>query len=316
MKKKMMNVGKALLIVGVMGVTLLIPMGADKYSKANREIVGKCTLTIDASKHISNATRAIATGDCGRIVSGIYYSAPNRFDMIGGYTGEVKTGDVHVVTVPPYGSYEVTVITIPLNGTPPPVKPEPKPLPTGQVFKDVPKSFWGYREINNMEGAGIVYGYPDGTYKPHLSISRRHVAALFVRSMDLVPIREGKEFKDVPKGHNAYNDVQKVYRAGIFDGMGNGNFGIESNLTRAQMAKVLVYAFDIEVSNGENQFNDVKDDHWAKDYITTIYQKRITVGSNGSYFPNDYVTRAQYAAFLHRSLEHDGMIFPSKVAGD
>lgn len=178
-------------------------------------------------------------------------------------------------------------------------------------FKDVPKSHSAYKEIMAMRDKKIINGYPDNTFRPAQSISRVHTASLFVRSMDLKPVRAGKEFKDVPKSSPYYNDVQTVYRAGIFDGNTNGMFGINDNLTRGQMAKVLVNAFELKIEKGYI-FSDVGADNWAKDYISTLYVHGITVGSNGLYKPNDPVSRAHYAAFLYRALNPDDAPKPEK----
>lgn len=178
-------------------------------------------------------------------------------------------------------------------------------------FKDVPKTHSFYKEINTMRDEGIIKGYPDNTFKPTQPISRVHVASLFVRSLDLKPVRPGKEFKDIPKSSVYYKDVQTVYRAGIFDGNTNGTFGANDNLTRAQMAKVLVNAFNLDLQKGYI-FDDINSSHWAKDYIATLYTSGITVGSNGKYLPNDSVTRAHYSAFLYRALHPEDAPKPKK----
>lgn len=179
-------------------------------------------------------------------------------------------------------------------------------------FTDVSKSHWAYDQIVDMKKESIIFGYPDGSYKPNSPIRRDHVAALFVRSLDLKPIRAGKEFKDVSKSHSFYDEIQAVYRAGIFDGSSGRQFKASSDLTRAEMAKVLVDAFDLELEKG-TAFDDVSAKHWAKDYIATIYANGITVGdNNGDFNPEEPVTRAQYAAFLHRSLHPDEVTKPDE----
>lgn len=180
-----------------------------------------------------------------------------------------------------------------------------------QDFKDVPKTHSVYKEIMAMRDQGIINGYPENMFRPAQSISRVHTAALFVRSLDLPPVRAGKEFKDVPKSNAYYNDVQTVYRAGIFDGKSNGTFGVSDNLTRAQMAKVLVNAFGLDIQKGYI-FSDVDEDNWAKDYISTLYMHGITTGSNGRYMPDQPVSRAHYSTFLFRALNPDEAPKPEK----
>lgn len=180
-----------------------------------------------------------------------------------------------------------------------------------QDFTDVSKSYSFYKEIMAMTKEGIIKGYTDGTFKPSQSITRMHTAMMFERALELAPIRAGKEFKDVPKSHPNYDIVQKVYRAGIFDGKTDGNFGIADNLTRAQMAKVMVEAFDLVIHEGYI-FSDVGESHWAKDYISSLYMSGITIGSDGKFMPSDSVSRAHYAAFLFRALNPDDAPKPEK----
>lgn len=192
-----------------------------------------------------------------------------------------------------------------------PVQAQEVVTKVSQDFKDVSKSHSNYTEIMEMRNAGIISGYPDNTFKPSASISRLHVATLFVRSMDLKPMRAGKEFKDVLKSSPYYNDVQTVYRAGIFDGKQDGTFGVTDNLTRAHMAKVLANAFDLERHSGFI-FDDVSESHWAKDDIATLYMSGVTTGDNGKYKPSAPVSRAHYATFLYRALHPDKAPTPDK----
>ncbi|MEK5068045.1 S-layer homology domain-containing protein [Sporosarcina sp. FSL K6-1508] len=180
-----------------------------------------------------------------------------------------------------------------------------------QELKDVSKGNSAYKEIMAMYDQGIIDAYPGNLFKPAQSISRVHVASSFVQALDLTPVRAGKEFKDVPKTHPDYDIVQKVYRAGIFDGKDDGNFGIADNLTRAQMAKVIVEAFNLDIHKGYI-FDDVSESHWAKDYISSLYMSGITTGSNGKYLPSDSVSRAHYAMFLYRALNPENAPKPDK----
>lgn len=177
-------------------------------------------------------------------------------------------------------------------------------------FKDVPKNHFAYKEIMEMRNASIINGYPDGTFKPQQGITRQHVAALIARALPLEPIREATTFKDVPTSHPYYEDIQRLYRAGIIDGT-NGQFNPSASLTRAQMAKILCLAFNLEPQKGYI-FTDVGADHWAKDYIATLYASGITTGSEGKFNGNETVTRAQYAIFLYRALNPEKAPVPEK----
>ena len=42
--------------------------------------------------------------------------------------------------------------------------------------------------------------------------------------------------------------------------------------------------------------------HWAKDYIAALADYGIALGDNGSFRPDEPVTRAQFVAFMYRAL--------------
>lgn len=171
-------------------------------------------------------------------------------------------------------------------------------------FTDVPSNHWAYKEIMSLVDSKVISGYTDNTYRPNDSIRRDHVAVLMSRSLDMTVEVPMKKFADVPSNYMYADEIAMVQRAGIFDGGTNGLFRPQANLTRAQMAKILTVAFDLEVKSTKD-FPDVPESHWANEYVRALYSNGITVGSNGKFKPEDPVTRAQYASFLHRALNMD-----------
>lgn len=172
-----------------------------------------------------------------------------------------------------------------------------------KTFSDVPKTNPYYDMIHSMTQEGIINGYPDGIFKPENAINRQQVVSLLNRALDLKPIRPAISFKDVLPSNGYYNDIQAVYRAGIVDGVG-GNFNPIGSLTRAQMAKMLVNAFNLGAPKGKNPFTDTKG-QWYEDYVTALFESGITTGTTATTFePNKTVSRQHYAVFLYRALEY------------
>lgn len=167
-------------------------------------------------------------------------------------------------------------------------------------FSDVNSSFWAYKEITQLRNKQIISGYQDNTFKPNLSVRRDHVAVLFSRSITLNKTYEFRQFLDVPQSYIFFEEIKKTQQAGIFSGSG-GLFKPQQNLTRAEMAKILVLAFNLQ-GTGEHPFKDITDKHWANEYIRILYVNGITLGADGKYMPDDFVTRAQYSVFLSRAF--------------
>ena len=173
------------------------------------------------------------------------------------------------------------------------------------AFLDVPTTHEFYKEILTMKEQGIINGYPEGKFGPSDAILRKHVASLIFRSgVDLTPIRDAKEFKDVPKTESTYNEIQALYRAGIIDGDGD-YFYPNRTLTREELSKILVQAFKLQNKGGyENFFKDVSKNNWSYHYVITLASHGITKGAYGKFLPKDVVSRQHYAAFMYRALEN------------
>lgn len=107
-------------------------------------------------------------------------------------------------------------------------------------------------------------------------------------------------------GHIFEADIAWLAAKGITAGCGDGTtFCPAASLTRAQMASLLVRAFDLPAT-GSSPFTDVSGVHAAN--INALAAAGITSGCNASgtrFCPNDVVTRAQMATFLSRAFELD-----------
>ena len=94
----------------------------------------------------------------------------------------------------------------------------------------------------------------------------------------------------------AVESVTYCKNHGILTGDNYGNLNLGDNLTRAQMSKMLVEAFNL--SNTGTAPSDVNG-HWAEGYAKIIYQ--IMPKKAQSFRPDEYVTREEFAATLVRA---------------
>lgn len=114
-------------------------------------------------------------------------------------------------------------------------------------------------------------------------------------------------FSDVPEGSWYYNSVNKMYSQGYMNGVTETEFAPEGTLTRAMLVTILYrYACEPNVYSG-NSFGDVPDGTWYTDAVTWASDAGIVNGvSNGTFAPNDNITREQLAAILYRYSEAFG----------
>ncbi|MGE7691652.1 InlB B-repeat-containing protein [Lysinibacillus sp. NPDC097214] len=168
------------------------------------------------------------------------------------------------------------------------------------TFKDIDQN-WAQDMIKEVAERCIIIGFPDGTFRPNDMIQRQHVVLMIDRALQPAPIRDVESFSDVPKNHVNYEQITRLQRAGIVDGS-NGAFRPNASITRAEMAKVIVFAFGL-TPEGNSTFKDVDPSHWANSYIAALADHNIALGDeNGNFRPNENLTRAEFTAIMYRAL--------------
>lgn len=129
--------------------------------------------------------------------------------------------------------------------------------------------------------------------------SRGEIAQVLAEKLDLDMTTATVTFKDVDESNPHYKAISAVAEANIFSGDA-GNFNPKKELTRAQMAKVLVQAFELRGS-AIAKFSDVPKDHWATEYINILFYHEITTGYlDGRYGLSDKVSIGQLNKFIDR----------------
>ncbi|MEC0241228.1 MucBP domain-containing protein [Paenibacillus dokdonensis] len=99
-------------------------------------------------------------------------------------------------------------------------------------YKDVEKTRWSNKNIATMENAGIITGYPDGTFKPGRQITRAEFAAIASRFDDLDQ-QVNTSFSDI-KGHWAEKYIVSAANKGWIKGYPDGKFKPDQYITRAE----------------------------------------------------------------------------------
>ncbi|HJF33650.1 MAG TPA: S-layer homology domain-containing protein [Sporosarcina psychrophila] len=118
---------------------------------------------------------------------------------------------------------------------------------TKTKFKDIPESWHSSGYINSAVEAGIINGYPDGTFKPGNQVTRGHMAAFIANAFKLTE-QADISFKDVPKGSTSYVSVRKLIYSNITSGYPDGIFRPNETLSKAHIAAFLARA----IRNQEN----------------------------------------------------------------
>ncbi len=110
-----------------------------------------------------------------------------------------------------------------------------------------------------------------------------------------------EKFSDVPSGAWYREAVDFVVKNSLMTGYGNGNFGPDENLSRAQLAQILFNREGRPAVSGTGAFRDVAGNAWYAGAVAWANANGIAGGyGNGQFGPNDPITREQLAVMLWR----------------
>ncbi|WP_246942774.1 S-layer homology domain-containing protein [Bacillus pinisoli] len=176
---------------------------------------------------------------------------------------------------------------------------------------------WGEGILNDFIDADILKGVIDQQgnlyVKPKDAITRAEFVALLVRTLELKSTTPGKAFTDVPINHWAYGDIQTASALGIVGGVTPTEFAPKKQITRAELAAIIVRAFGTTVnfSGTPTSFTDVPSGYWAIGDINKASQVGIVVGNNGKFSPKASASRAEAVVMLHRSTRLESTALPT-----
>lgn len=120
---------------------------------------------------------------------------------------------------------------------------EPTKDPSGNpAFLDI-TGHWAEVSIKNAVNGGIVSGYPDGTFKPDMTVTRAEFAVMLMNAWKLQGEGVVLTFTDNAKiGAWAQQAIAKAVKAGIIHGYEDGSFRPDAQITRAEMAVIIANA--------------------------------------------------------------------------
>lgn len=114
-------------------------------------------------------------------------------------------------------------------------------------------------------------------------------------------------FTDVKPGDWFYDDVMFVYEKKLMMGTSSTLFSPNEAATRAMLATILWRMEGSPAPKSSAGYSDVPTGQWYSDAIAWATEKGIFEGyGNGTFGPNDPITREQLAAIFYRYASHKG----------
>jgi hypothetical protein len=197
------------------------------------------------------------------------------------------------------------------------------PPPDGdRPFLDVDDDNFHRENIECIGGYGISIGYPDGTYRPALSVTRAQMASFiadFVRTSgrSLPSGAPPDEFGDISGINERHRqNINALARAGIVRGRTADSYGPNLVVSRAQMASFISdaidYAHNARTDDSEppitaNQyFDDIQHIHTRHRFnINRLAEQHIVTGVDArEYDPHSDVSRGAMASFIMRAASY------------
>ncbi len=181
--------------------------------------------------------------------------------------------------------------------------PEPKPEPNpqepiyqggtwilpGEAKKEGPKE----------DHIAYIFGYPNKSVKPEGNLTRAEAAAMVTRlgRLDLSDATKA-DYPDLKDGAWYLPYINAALKAGMLDTDDAGNLRPDAPVTRGEFVKMIA-AID-RSSDGKAPFTDIAGHKYEKE-INQVYGNRRALGyEDGSFKPDNTLTRAESAAFLNR----------------
>ena len=169
------------------------------------------------------------------------------------------------------------------------------------------------KEITKLVEAGVVSGFPDGTFKPDQEVTRAQFAKLVAVAFGLNTTGfTTSTFNDVPADHWAFGYIEAVAAKGWVKGFPDGGFHPEENITREQMATLMIRVLGREEDAKKYQeaFVQANDcaavSDWAWGAVTIAYHSDVqilTYHPGRTIEPQKAATRAETAYAVYHAMK-------------
>ena len=143
-------------------------------------------------------------------------------------------------------------------------------------FSDVSGKAWYAGYVKYLETFDILSGYADGTFRPDKPITRAEFVAIstrFYKAYGIEATKDAKKlaFTDVSGSYWAADYIDKAAANGWIVGYGNGAFGPDKPITRAEVVTIVGRVLGREAdkdyiaanTGSVRTFPDVPNSHWA-----------------------------------------------------
>ncbi|WP_138754603.1 S-layer homology domain-containing protein [Paenibacillus sinopodophylli] len=182
-------------------------------------------------------------------------------------------------------------------------------LEYSKSYDDVADDYWASDIIKVMSAKHIIQGVSDKKYNPQANVTRAEFTSMLVRALGLKA--EGTApFADVSASAWYSEAITAASQAGLVSGTSASVFSPNVNITREEMAALLVRAYELKTSSKLDStsvadFTDrSKASKWALSFIDAAYKAGFIQGrANNEFVPQAQLTRAESAKAIYTLLQ-------------
>lgn len=180
------------------------------------------------------------------------------------------------------------------------------------AYKDITPAQPNYIFVNYLKKAGLIAGFPDGTFRTQAGLTRAEAATVLAKAAGLKAETAATGFKDVSTKHWAASNIAAAKKAGLISGYPNGTFRPEAMITRAEgITLILKLSKQSESGIALPTLTDVTPKHWAAGAIATgLAAEMVSLSSDNQHFlPNTKLDRGSLARALSILLTRDPALY-------
>ena len=199
--------------------------------------------------------------------------------------------------------------------------------PAQAFYTDMNESHWAYQSIRLLTEIGVVVGYPDGTYKPDIPVTRAEFASMAIKALgqEDATVTQDIHFSDIEPSFWAYNIIKKAVYFDLIPDADGQRFRPYESVTRAEAISIAVNALTT------SQISEQR----AKDIISKSYEDYtqmpawflisaakaqlldliiVMPGNEGKLESDRPANRAEVAAILYKMMQEAKLNPNAKLA--
>lgn len=225
----------------------------------------------------------------------------DNVDVLTAETGGIENTEYGIKFHVDKGGFSPFVLVWEAKPEPEP-EPEPEPTPPPYIPPVDPDDTGVSDLLNTEDHIQYLFGYPERTFGPENDMTRAEVAQMFYNLLLDQDVEITKTFDDVPEDAWYAKAVNTLASLGVVSGVGDNKFEPNRSITRAEFT-TMAMKFAVGGEEGENIFSDVdKDDWFYKAVVDSIQYGWIHGYPDGTFRPNNPITRAEVTAIVNNML--------------